>query len=112
MNNEAVTLAAELAVVREELRRVKEDQRALAARVQQLEVGHQEHTTELDEVRQRLGALQSGVDRLMGKATEQGLTLERQTALTERQTEMTEKVYSLPEQLVRQQTPLVEVRHG
>lgn len=78
---------------------------SLEARVSRLEAGHQEHAGELDEVRQRLGALQSGVDRLYSKATQQGLTLDRQTVMLGR-------VQSLLEQLVRQQTPSVEVGRG
>ncbi len=74
----------------------------LRARVERLEQGHQEHAADLDDVRARLGALQSGVDRLYTASTRQGLTLER--------------VHTLLEQLVRQQTPTVVVagggRHG
>lgn len=81
------------------------DLAALQARVERLEAGHQEHATELASLGVRLGEVQLSLDRLISKATLQGLTLDRQTKVMER-------VESLLEQFVRQQTPSIEVRHG
>ena len=78
------------------------DLAALQARVESLEAGHQEHATELASLGVRLGEVQLSLDRLVSKATKQGLTLDRQTKVMER-------VESLLETFVRQQTPSVVV---
>ena len=74
---------------------------------------------DLREVRRTVNRLSESMDRVLDASTAQGLTLEqqvqelkRQAQESKRQGDMTERVLSLLEQLVRQQTPSVEVTHG
>lgn len=85
--------------------RLAEDQRAIVERISQLELGHAESTNRMDEFSARIGALQSSVDRCVTAVI-------RQEQSSRETTKALARVESLLEQLVRQQTPSVEVGRG
>lgn len=84
--------------------RLEEDLHAVTARVAELELHKAESTNRMDEFSARIGALQSSVDRCVTAVV-------RQEQSSRETTRALGRVESLLGQLVRQQTPSVQVSH-
>lgn len=110
-------LQAQLDAQKKELSSLREDVSSLHARIEGVEGVQQTHATELSEIRMRLGALQSGVDRVLDEQTKQSLTLASQGkaiaklgAASADQTVMLQQIHSTLSDIARHVTP--KVTHG
>lgn len=102
----------DLAALQAREARLEEDLHAVVARVAELELHRTESTNRMDEFSARIGALQSSVDRCVTAVIRQEQASQEATRSSRETTKALGRVESLLEQLVRQQTPSVEVSHG